>query len=191
MAYNRNHARAMLTDTERELFEISLSDRVGELSRAELVKKVQRSRKLRDKYTDLYRRQSLETRARTGTKRGSTGQANARTQQKADMFGEVLARFEAHLDRIDRAAAKESKRAALERSRKAKGGGGRTTPKKSARARKKAPSGGTAPDGPKEFMTEGAAAARDRGKIASPRNKSISAHVGAKGRRNQAKRDAR
>jgi hypothetical protein len=190
MAYNRNHARRLLTDSEMSLFESSLRDQIGSLTRADLRKKVERTRKLRDKYTDLYRRQSLATRDRTGSKRGRSGAANERTSQKATIFAEVLTRFETHLAKVERAEARESKRGALERARAAKGGGGRTTPKGS-----KAPAGTRSPraktGGPKEFMSEGASSARNKAKVTSPRNKAISAHVGARGRRTQARRDSR
>lgn len=190
MAYNRNHARRLLAANEMSLFEASLKDRIAELSRSELRKKVDRARKLRDKYTDLYRRQSLATRERTGTKRGGSGIANERTQQKAAMFAEVLTRLETQMAKVDRAEARESKRRALARARKAKGGGARTTPKRST-GTSKATRARPAPSGPKGFQDEAANAARNRGKLASPRNKAISAHVGARGRRSQAKRDSR
>ena len=106
------------------------------------------------------------------------------------MFAEVLTRLEAQLAKVDRAEAREAKRRALARARKARGGGGRTTPKKATKRTSSAKAKGT-PTGPKEFQDEAANAARNRGKIASPRNKAISAHVGARGRRSQAKRDSR
>jgi hypothetical protein len=192
MAYNRNHAKRLLSDSEMPLFVASLRDHIGDLSPGDLKKKIERTRKLRDKYTDLYRRQSLASRKRTGSKRGTTGIANERTSQKATVFSEVLTRFETQLAKVERANARESKRAALERARKAKGGGGRTTPKQTPAAAKNARAttkGKT--QGPKDFMSEQANAARNRTKIASPRNKTISAHVGARGKRNQAKRDSR
>jgi hypothetical protein len=194
MAYNRNHARRLLTANEMSLFESSLKDRIGDLSRTDLRKKIDRARKARDKYTDLYRRQSLAARDRTGSKRGASGAANERTQQKATMFAEVLTRLDDQLAKIERAEARETKKTALDRARK--GGTGRTTPKQAAtKATKKAPAkakkAGASPGGPNRFQDEGAGAARSRAKIASPRNKKISAHVGAAGKRSQAKRDSR
>ena len=191
MSYNRNHARQLLNASEMQLFEASLKENIGSLSRAELAKKVDRTRKVRDKYTDLFRRQSLATRDRTGTKRGTSGAANERTSQKATMFAEVLTRFETQRDKLDRQQARESKQAALEKARAAKGGGGRTTPKgTAAKKATKAPAKART-KGPKEFMDEGANAARQAAKVASPRNKKINASVGARGRRTQAKRDSR
>jgi hypothetical protein len=191
MSYNRNHAKRLLSDSEMQLFEVSLKENLDSLSRAELAKKIDRTRKLRDKYTDLFRRQSLATRNRTGSKRGTSGAANERTSQKATVFGEVLTRFETQLAKVDRTQARESRKAALERARAAKGGGGRTTPKGGGKARvTKAPAKARA-KGPKEFMDEGANKARQAAKVASPRNKKINASVGARGRRTQAKRDSR
>jgi hypothetical protein len=191
MSYNRNHARRLLNANEMQLFEASLKENVGSLSRAELIKKIKRTRNLRDKHSDLFRRQSLTTRDRTGTKRGASGSANERTAQKATVFAEVLTRFETHLDKIDRAQARESKKAALEKARAAKGGGGRTTPKGSASKRTTTAPAKARAKGPKEFMDEGANKARHAAKVSSPRNKKINASVGARGRRTQARRDSR
>lgn len=190
MSYNRNHARRLLNASELQLFEASLKENIGSLSRAELARKVDRTRKLRDKYSDLFRRQSLATRDRTGTKRGTSGAANERTSQKATVFAEVLTRFETQLDKVDRASARQSKKEALERARASKGGGGRTTPKGTTTTRAATPAKARA-KGPKQFMDEGASTARHAAKVTSPRNKKISASVRARGQRSQAKRDAR
>jgi hypothetical protein len=192
MSYNRNHARRLLNASELQLFEASLKENIASLSRAEVAKKVDRTRKLRDKYADLFRRQSLATRDRTGTKRGTSGAANERTSQKATIFAEVLTRFETQLDKLDRAEARASKKAALERARAAKGGGGRTTPKGGGpRTTSSAAPAKARAKGPKQFMDEGANQARQAAQMSSPRNKKINASVGARGRRSQAKRDAR
>ena len=100
MAYNRNHARALCNDSEYDLFTASLADSISQLTAAQLRSKIKRARTLRDKNADLFRRQSLALRDTTGTKRGKTGAANERTEQKARLFDETLKRFEKRLDAI-------------------------------------------------------------------------------------------
>lgn len=97
MAYNRVQVRAFLSTSERDLFESSLGASCKALGTADLRRRVQRTRTLRDKERDLFQRQRLATRARTGTKVGASGVANERTQKKATAFEEALKRFEAEM----------------------------------------------------------------------------------------------
>jgi hypothetical protein len=85
MAFNRNHARPLCTDAEYKLFTASLADEIGTLTPVQLRGKIQRARKLRDKYRDLEKRQRLANRARTGTKKGNRPETNARTADKAKL----------------------------------------------------------------------------------------------------------
>ncbi len=113
MPFNRNHVRAFLAKTEFGLFESSLGADLKALSAAEVQRRIDRTRKLRDKYRDLLRRQKLATRARTGSKRGLSGVANERTAKKAKAFEETLARFEVqakHLAAAAKKAASKSKK---------------------------------------------------------------------------------
>lgn len=113
MSFNRNHVRAFLAKTEIDLFESSLSADLKALSATEVQRRIDRTRKLRDKYRDLLRRQKLATRARTGSKRGISGEANERTAKKAKAFEETLTRFEAqakHLAAAAKKAAAKSKK---------------------------------------------------------------------------------
>lgn len=106
MPFNRNHVRAFLAKNEIGLFESSLGADLKALSAAEVQRRIDRTRKLRDKYRDLLRRQKLATRARTGSKRGISGEANERTAKKAKAFEETLARFEAQAKQLAAAAKK-------------------------------------------------------------------------------------
>jgi hypothetical protein len=101
MAYNRAQALKICSATEMEIFLSSLSDAVGKLTPVQLRSRIARARTLRDKNTDLFRRQVAATRAATGTKRGASGAANSRTEQKAQLFAEALARLEARQTAID------------------------------------------------------------------------------------------
>lgn len=110
MAFNRNQARPICTDAEYKLFTASLADEIGELTPAQLRGKIQRARKLRDKYRDLLKRQRLANRARTGTKKGDRPQTNVRTADKAKLFDEALGRFEAKAAKLAAAGEREAKR---------------------------------------------------------------------------------
>jgi hypothetical protein len=101
MAYNRAQALKICSATEMEIFLSSLSDAVGKLTPVQLRSRIARARTLRDKNTDLFRRQVAATRAATGTKRGASGAENSRTEQKAQLFAEALARLEARQTAID------------------------------------------------------------------------------------------
>lgn len=101
MAYNRAQALKICTATEMKIFLSSLSDAVGKLTPVQLRSRITRARTLRDKNSDLFRRQVAATRAATGTKRGVSGAANSRTEQKAQLFAEALARLEARQSAID------------------------------------------------------------------------------------------
>lgn len=101
MAYNRNQARPLLTKQEFELFEASLSDKIESFSAPQLRAKINRARRLGDKYRDLFRRQGAAMREETGSGGGTSGAANERTDTKADIFGEVLARFQAQLEKVE------------------------------------------------------------------------------------------
>lgn len=186
MAYNRRQARAICTDSEYELFTASLADSITELTPVQLRAKIKRVRTLRDKNTDLFRRQSLAMQESTGSKRGRTGSANERTEQKARLFDEVLKRFEARLDKITSeptpASGKASKKPAVtepeakpEKAVKPKG----PAPRK-ARAAAKGPT--------KAAAKKGAAAPSEQVKA---RTKAQVAHKRASTARSQAKRDKR
>ena len=93
MAYTLTQARPLLTAAELELFTQSRAEPVKRLTPADLAGAVKRTRTLRDKYRDLYRRQTVGV--RTSTPGAVTGDDNERTQRKADILQEVLERYEA------------------------------------------------------------------------------------------------
>lgn len=112
MAYTLTQARKLLTAGELSVFESSRAQPIRGLTPARLRSKLERSRKLRDKYRDLYRRQSVATRAAPARKRSPVGADNQRTRQKAELFAEVLTRYETELKRVDAAASSAAKKAA-------------------------------------------------------------------------------
>jgi hypothetical protein len=190
MPNERATARKLLSSAEFELFEASRRDGICVLSAAELKRKVERTRRLRDKYRDLYKRQRLAIRDLTGTKRGNSGAANARTKEKAAIFQELLTRFQVRYDRMTappKPAAKKPPRKAVKKAGSARGPLRNVSPK--APASMAAAAG--APIGSGGFMSPRAKQAQVRMQVHKSRGVSINAHTRAQGRRNQAKRDRR
>ena len=94
MATSITQATPLLTAAELELFSHSRAEPVKLLSAKQLAGKEKRARALRDKYRDMYRRQTLAVRDKAA-RADAMGDANARTQRKAQIMQEVLERFEA------------------------------------------------------------------------------------------------
>ena len=194
MPNERATARKLLSSAEFELFEASRRDGICLLSAPELKRKVERTRRLRDKYRDLYKRQRLAMRDMTGTKRGNTGAANARTKEKAAIFQELLTRFQARYDR----ATAVPKRPAKSPARKSVNQSANKTSKPhgptwdvSAKAPAATSTAAGASIGSAGFMSPRARAAESRLRAHKSRGVPINAHIRAQGRRNQAKRDRR
>ena len=107
MATSITQAKPLLTAAELELFDQSRAGPIKAFSAKQLAGKQKRTRTLRDKYRDLYRRQSVAARGKT-TGVGATGDANARTQRKADIMQEMLDRFEARSTQLEAREAREA-----------------------------------------------------------------------------------
>lgn len=107
MATSITQAKPLLTAAELELFDQSRAGPIKAFSAKQLAGKEKRTRTLRDKYRDLYRRQSVAARGKT-TGVGATGDANARTQRKADIMQEMLDRFEARSTQLEAREAREA-----------------------------------------------------------------------------------
>jgi hypothetical protein len=90
MPYNRNMAKLLLSESELRLFDESRRQEVATLTRAELRSRRQRALRLREKYA--------------GTAPALGDDSRLRMQDKHAIFGEVLARFERQIGRIDAAA---------------------------------------------------------------------------------------
>ena len=193
------------------LFEGSLSDEAPQMSDKELQAHIRRVRTQRDKYQDLLRRQRVSTRDRTGTKSGKSGVANARTDQKVQVFSEALERLEKQQSRRERSAEREAARpqaAQLASTRSAgSNSAGRNTVRSAVKAALEAGSG---PSGkpqaqrskkaPAQGVSGGDAASPDaQSGPAVPHAKRMQemgqqrplAHVSSRGRRQQARRDSR
>lgn len=216
MAYNRKQAKDICNQTEYQLFESSMKGSIEKLPQARVQSGIKRSRTLRDKYRDLHKRQRIATRERTGTKKGVKPDTNARTEQKAKLFAEVLTRFEARLKAIkaeavaaERAAKKAGKKKAAKKKVSKKAATGKPAAKKASKkkaAKKKAAkkkvakkvtkkvSGKKAPakkaaSKASQFVSEQAAAASKRQRAQNTRSNAIMGHTSSATKRNQAKRD--
>lgn len=191
MAFNRNHARPLCTDSEYTLFTASLADQLGELTAAQLRSKIQRTRKLRDKYRDLEKRQRLANRARTGSKKGDRPQTNARTADKAKLFDEALGRLEARAVKLAAAAEREGRKKAAKAAMKAQVAAKKQAGQKRAEKLGQVNAGGAGKKGQAGYMDESARGAA-RGKLA--RDLRAGARKGQRSaslKRAQARRDGR
>ncbi len=208
MPYTRTDAKKLLSTAEIGLFDASRRDALGALDARALKSKIERTRRLRDKYLDLYQRQRLATRERTGAKPGRSGVANLRTREKATLLADVLTRFEARLAQVAGAGqrAPQKEKPARGRTRSAVAKKSSRTPAKAAGVAKgprrtvspKAPAQGPiAADtaiggiGRTGFMSSRAKGVETNRQLHRSRGKAIQAHIGSVGRRNQAKRDRR
>jgi hypothetical protein len=124
MAISRTTAQRLCTKPEFELVEASFAPHVKTLSPARLRQKVARTRRLRDKYRDLARRQRLEARGKRSPQRARPAQGHDNTDRKATLFQEVLDRFEIQLGRAE----PDSGSATLEKRKKGSGAAGKQKP---------------------------------------------------------------
>jgi hypothetical protein len=197
MPHTRASAKKLLTASELALFDASRRDEIGALDERTLKSKLERTRRLRDKYRDLARRQHLATRNRTGTKRGPRGDANFRTAEKDVLFTELLGRFEARLAQRQ-GTAKRPKPAP--KSSAGKSAAPRKSAQRTARGEDerspKAPAKQVAAPGRAAKNATGFMSARAKGldterQRHKSRGTAIQAHLSSRGRRSQAKRDRR
>lgn len=100
MPITRDQATRLLTQSEMGLFGDSRNPALRALSEKALSSRVERTRKLRDKSRDLLQRQKLKSRERTGSKLGTSGDANVRTGKKGEILDDMLQRFETRLQDI-------------------------------------------------------------------------------------------
>jgi hypothetical protein len=97
MALNLKKARELCNKSEWELVKASKRDEIGQLTEAQLKRHVARARTMRDKWRD----QAVTQRRKTQQEQQArTTSANARSAEKAEIFDDVLARFEKQLQRV-------------------------------------------------------------------------------------------
>lgn len=98
MAFTVTQAKLLCNDNELSLVRASTRNEIVKFSVVQIKQKVGRARKLRDKWRDQTEKQRRATQA---TQRARATSANARSTEKANLFGEVLARFEAQLAALE------------------------------------------------------------------------------------------
>lgn len=187
MAYNLTHARALCSADELALFDDSRAEPIRRLDAGQLRRRIERTRALRDKYRDLYQRQRRQTRSRTGSKGGVSGRANERTQKKATLFDQVLERFQARLQELERSAVRTPTARRMTAA---------SEPMPEAQAPKtQLPAGFTAePRSSKArrgFVDDRAAVRAQQRHLHEINQPAIHGHLSSRDRRNQAKRDQR
>ncbi|TVQ76283.1 MAG: hypothetical protein EA380_09020 [Phycisphaeraceae bacterium] len=98
MAISLRQARPYLSSSEAELVHWSTSKRVEALTPARLRQKLDRARKLRDKYRGLGDRQRREARGKQSPRGQRGAEGNSATRMKQELFSETAERFEKALE---------------------------------------------------------------------------------------------
>jgi hypothetical protein len=163
-------SRELCNQSEFDLYFASRPREITSLTPARLKSKIARARQLRDKFRGLGKSQA---------RRSKAAKAGERTKQKAQLFDEVLQRFQARLKKLE--AAEQRKRAAEARRNLAAKRKKKPTKKalpRPAKAVKKTPS-------PR------ARGARKKSRFVRGGVTRKRTHAIAAGKRSQAKRDAR
>lgn len=136
MQITRAKATALLNKGEMQLYDDSRHNPIRGFTVKQLEARITRARALRDRSRDLVRRQKLSSRERTGSKRGTSGTANQRSADKAEILADILKRFETRLKdakKEEKAAAKQPQ-ASAGRSAAASKKSGRKADRRSARS---------------------------------------------------------
>ncbi len=87
------HALELFTAAERKILDASVATALAKAKHTQVEAATLKARVLRDKWRDLVNAQGRQTKRSAA----STPDANARTQQKADLFGEAVERLETRL----------------------------------------------------------------------------------------------
>lgn len=179
MAYTMITARRLCSAAELELVAASFASDKTAWTSARLQNKIQRTRKLRDKYRELVRRTRAAGRVASGGRYGAQPKTQMLAVQRVKLFDETLARYTVKLARLNAA-----ERAAQERE-----AGKRKLQKLFARAAA-APGAASRPRAVKSREPRAATppAPARRGPV--PRH-AVKAHVRARNQRRQASRDAK
>jgi len=118
MAISASKVRSLCTASEYNLFKWSGARMSKTLTPSQLKQKIERARKLRDKYRDLAKQQRGEARGKrkpTGTRPAA---GNDRTKEKAELFAEVLDRLQSALKAAGSATSATKKQAKKKASKK-------------------------------------------------------------------------
>jgi hypothetical protein len=189
-----SRARKLCTGAELRFVELCRGRALAKASVAQLKARITRARDLRDKWADAFTRQRRRAKEEQGF---PANKVNARSREKSELFAEVLARVEAQLEAVTatakrRETAAAPKRAVKETAKKPQGLGVQEEDLAGQhRSRQQWADAATKRDHNK-YGQQGASVAipRNRIKIAGL-DARIHAHVMARGRRSQARRDSK
>ena len=184
MPLDFKRARQLCTEREFNLVEATRSEPLASLTPQRLQAKIARSRVLRGKFVIGRAAAARGTREdRAARRRAARG--NARTVEKAELFAEVLRRFEARAQKLAIVALAPTP--GREKTPRAK----RTSRRRAtvARARTQPKTKVAPPRSTRAAAT--ASALRKQQKLARSPVPRKQAHVGSRNRRNQARSDAR
>ncbi|MBP6796953.1 MAG: hypothetical protein KA124_02540 [Luteimonas sp.] len=146
MPITRAKATQLLNKREMALYDDSRVNALRKLDAKALASRIPRARDARDRARDLLRTQKLSSRARTGSKRGTSGTANQRSKDKAELMADILKRFETRAREAAREARADAKpeakrtvtRNAAKKAAPARAAGRRTAPAAGATAKRAA-----------------------------------------------------
>ena len=206
MTIKLSEARQLCTKPELELIVSASPKELSGITLGRLEKKIERARKLRDKYADLAVAQKRKTQKVKGIRGVDDG--STRTKRKAEIFGELLEKLGARKTLLE-----ERKRKALEAAaKKAAKAAAKKAPKKAPvrKAAKKAPAKKAAKKAlpKKPALKKAVSKPKPRRKGVTPggqsgakpkaakiqqrtRSKAIQAHISSRGKRAQARRDSK
>jgi hypothetical protein len=179
VAYTMITARRLCNAAELERVAASFAGDKTAWTSARLHSKIQRTRKLRDKYRDLVRRTRTAGRDASGGRHGAQPKTQMLAAQRVKLFDETLVRYIAKLTRLNAA-----ERAAKEREagkRKLQGPFARGTA---------SPDAGSRPLAGKTKVLRAATSPAPSKRRPGPRH-AVKAHVRARNQRRQASRDAK
>lgn len=116
MPMTRARATALLNQREMALYDDSRTNAIRALTAKALSSRIERARAARDRARDLAKRQKLSSRDRTGSKHGTSGRANQRSDDKVELMADILRRFEVQAKAtpsagVGKTAAKKAKKA--------------------------------------------------------------------------------
>jgi len=120
MPITRAKASQLLNQKELALYDESRINGLRQLDSRAISTRITRARAARDRARDLVRRQKLSSRADTGSKRGTSGSANQRSKDKAELMADILGRFETRLREVDGKEAGTGTRSATKKAAPAK-----------------------------------------------------------------------
>jgi hypothetical protein len=207
MSVHHATARKLATEAEWTLLQASRAGAITALTPAQLSQKIDRTRKLRDKYRDLAQQQRGEARGKRTAKSTRAAQGNDNTIVKQQMFDEALERFEEQLAKVTTkttTTAKPKPKAKASATTKAKARKTVATkavakPRRNAAASSPPAASGAHIWGPealanataKQAQSEESRGTRKAQKLNHQSAEAHQGHVSSRGRHNQAKRDGR